>query len=230
MVYLMASFLAQTESRQSNQSSTKSRKIPNSSTPSCHHRPRCAAIDVLILIAVMLACGYLIFPYIDLIINLTIKIFTTVHSLIKHNIPKDPMIYLSLGVSFCCASVAVWGIVLFTSRKCGNPNCRGLRNAAEFDIQLETEECVKNSSNLAANSVKKGLFELPRDHHKELEAELKKMAPVNGRAVLVFRTRCGCSVGFDAGTSSFDFGVKVRVSIVSHRQTPEVEHLDRVPK
>jgi hypothetical protein len=28
-----------------------------------------------------------------------------------------------------------------------------------------------------------------------LEAELKKMAPANGRAVLVFRARCGCSVG-----------------------------------
>ncbi|KAL2492437.1 Uncharacterized protein Adt_28065 [Abeliophyllum distichum] len=42
---------------------------------------------------------------------------------------------------------------------------------------------------------RKGLFELPRDHHRELEAELKKMAPPNGRAVLVFRARCGCSVG-----------------------------------
>ncbi|KAK6928169.1 hypothetical protein RJ641_006760 [Dillenia turbinata] len=191
----MANFVTQSESKQSNQSSTKSRKIPNSLTPSsCHHRPRFAAIDVLILIAVILACGYLIFPYTLLIINQTIKSFTTVYSLIKQDITIDPMIYLSLGFSFCGASIAVWGIILFTSRKCGNRNCRGLRNAPEFDIQLETEECVKNSSNLAANSVKKGLFELPRDHHKELEAELKKIAPVNGRAVLVFRARCGCSV------------------------------------
>ncbi|KAL0647873.1 hypothetical protein Bca4012_046164 [Brassica carinata] len=30
---------------------------------------------------------------------------------------------------------------------------------------------------------------------QRLEAELKKMAPINGRAVLVFREKCGCSVG-----------------------------------
>jgi len=73
-------------------------------------------------------------------------------------------------------------------QRCGKPNCKGLRKAVEFDIQLETEECVKSSSN------KRGMFELPRVHHRELEAELKKMAPPNGRAVLVFRARCGCSV------------------------------------
>lgn len=73
-------------------------------------------------------------------------------------------------------------------QRCGKPNCKGLRKAVEFDIQLETEECVKSSNN------KRGMFELPRVHHRELEAELKKMAPPNGRAVLVFRARCGCSV------------------------------------
>ncbi|GFY84905.1 ribosomal protein L34e superfamily protein [Actinidia rufa] len=72
----------------------------------------------------------------------------------------------------------------------------GLRKAAEFDIQIETEDCVvKNSSNLGRDCVKQGLFELHRDHHRELEAELKKMAPPNGRAVLLFKARCGCSVG-----------------------------------
>ncbi|KAK4393120.1 hypothetical protein Sango_1782800 [Sesamum angolense] len=75
------------------------------------------------------------------------------------------------------------------------PGCRGLTNAAEFDIQLETEESVKKSTCVSRNALKKGLFELPRDHHRELEAELKKMGTPNGRAVLVFRARCGCSVG-----------------------------------
>ncbi|CAN6864968.1 unnamed protein product [Brassica oleracea] len=50
-------------------------------------------------------------------------------------------------------------------------------------------------SNPALRKIQRGLFELPRDHHCELEAELKKMAPINGRAVLVFREKCGCSVG-----------------------------------
>jgi hypothetical protein len=106
------------------------------------------------------------------------------------------MIYGSIGLSVCCAALAAWLVLVCTSRKCGNPNCKGLRKAAEFDIQLETEDCVKNSTNLVKDGgLKKGLFELPRDHHRELEAELKKMAPPNGRAVLVFRARCGCSVG-----------------------------------
>ncbi|KAA8547979.1 hypothetical protein F0562_004408 [Nyssa sinensis] len=99
------------------------------------------------------------------------------------------------GLSILCAMIAILAITVCTSRKCGKPGCPGLRKAAEFDIQLETEECVKNSSNLPKDGVKKGLFELRLDHHRELETELKKMAPPNGRAVLVFRARCGCSVG-----------------------------------
>lgn len=65
--------------------------------------------------------------------------------------------------------------------------------SAEFDIQLETEECMKNSSSTEAWS-RTGLFELPQDHQWELGAELNKMAPPNGRAVL-FRFRCRCRVG-----------------------------------
>ncbi|KAJ7970996.1 Ribosomal protein [Quillaja saponaria] len=104
-------------------------------------------------------------------------------------------VILIADLGICCAALATWVVVICTSRKCGNPNCKGLRKAAEFDIQLETEECVKNSPSAAKDGVKKGLFELFRDHHRELEADLKKMAPPNGRAVLVFRARCGCSVG-----------------------------------
>ncbi|KAF7129681.1 hypothetical protein RHSIM_Rhsim10G0032900 [Rhododendron simsii] len=88
------------------------------------------------------------------------------------------------------------GITVCLSRKCGRPGCRGLRMGAKFDIQLETEDSLKNSSGfLGRDGVKKGVFELACDHHRELESELKKMAPPNGRAVLLFRGRCGCSVG-----------------------------------
>ncbi|KAL0709537.1 hypothetical protein Bca4012_016515 [Brassica carinata] len=54
---------------------------------------------------------------------------------------------------------------------------------------------------------KKGLFELARDRRRELEAELKKMTPVNGRAVLVFRAKCGCCVGsyiIDVSSNVYD--------------------------
>ncbi|CAN1162969.1 Uncharacterized protein At5g19025 [Linum perenne] len=117
--------------------------------------------------------------------------------IVVDEIARNPMIYGSIGVSTFCAAIGAWILLLCTTRKCMNPNCKGLRKAAEFDIQLETEECVKasNGGSLVKDGVKRGLFELPRDHHRELEAELKKMAPPNGRAVLVFRARCGCSVG-----------------------------------
>ncbi|PPS03032.1 hypothetical protein GOBAR_AA17607 [Gossypium barbadense] len=162
--------------------------------PSCE-RSRSAAIDVVILIAVIAACGFLLYPTIKCLSLKLIEFIGTAFYVIGEEIMRAPMIYGSIGLGFSCAAIAAWILLLCTTKKCRNPNCKGLRKAAEFDIQLETEECVKNSSTLVKDGVKKGLFELPRDHHKELEAELKKMAPVNGRAVLVFRARCGCSVG-----------------------------------
>ncbi|KAH1092214.1 hypothetical protein J1N35_019471 [Gossypium stocksii] len=72
---------------------------------------------------------------------------------------------------------------------------RKQKESGRIRYPIGNEECVKNSNTLVKDGAKRGLFELPPDHHKELETELKKMAPVNGRAVLVFQARCGCSVG-----------------------------------
>ncbi|OIV90252.1 hypothetical protein TanjilG_11980 [Lupinus angustifolius] len=166
--------------------------------PPCD-RSRSALIDVVIFIAVIFAIGFLFFPSIEVLIIGSIKIGKLVFCVMKEEFELAPTIYICIGFSVTCAALATWGVVVYTTRNCGNPNCKGLKKAAEFDIQLETEDCVKNSSNSMAKDgagvVKKGLFELPLDHHRELEAELKKMAPPNGRAVLVLRARCGCSVG-----------------------------------
>ncbi|XP_050230362.1 uncharacterized protein At5g19025 [Mercurialis annua] len=180
-----------------------SRKMNNNSHMNCSSIPVCdrsrsAVVDVVILIAVIISCGFLLFPYIKIITLFFIELITVMHSVFKEEILRSPVIYASVGVGTFFAAIAVWTVFTCTTRKCGNPSCKGLRKAAEFDIQLETEECVKNSNNGSLGKdggVKRGLFELPRDHHRELEAELKKMAPTNGRAVLVFRARCGCSVG-----------------------------------
>ncbi|OMO79314.1 Ribosomal protein L34Ae [Corchorus capsularis] len=191
-------FVTNSKSSSSSRNNIYKKKVFNSPSclkiPSCE-RSRSAAIDVVILIAVIAACGFLLFPTIKCISLKLVEIIGAAFYLAQEEMMRAPMIYGSIGLGFGCAAIAAWLLLLCTTRKCGNPNCKGLRKAAEFDIQLETEECVKNSSTLVKDGVKKGLFELPRDHHKELEAELKKMAPVNGRAVLVFRARCGCSVG-----------------------------------
>lgn len=184
--------------KQSNQIN-RIKRTPNSTNhlniPACQ-QSRSAVIDLIILIAVVFACGFLLYPYIKLLSCKFMEIIGAIFLVLKEEVLNAPMIYGCLGLSIFFALIAMLAITVCMSRKCGKPGCRGLRKAAEFDIQLETEDCVKNSSTcLSKNGLKKGLFELPRDHHRELEAELKKMAPLNGRAVLVFRARCGCSVG-----------------------------------
>ncbi|KAF8092317.1 hypothetical protein N665_0417s0014 [Sinapis alba] len=164
--------------------------------PTCSNFPVCegshsAAIDVFILIAVITSSGFLFFPYLKLIALTSVDIFSDISVLVKAEILQNPVVYGSLALSVFCAAVSAWLVVLLcTMHRCGKPNCKGLRKAVEFDIQIETEDCIKSAN----SNGRKGRFELPRVHHRELEAELKKMAPPNGRAVLVFRARCGCSV------------------------------------
>ncbi|XP_047316298.1 uncharacterized protein At5g19025-like isoform X2 [Impatiens glandulifera] len=66
----------------------------------------------------------------------------------------------------------------------------------EFDLQLQTEECLRSGSK-AVREIDglpwKGGNETNPDYEC-LRAELRKMAPPNGRAVLLFRAKCGCPV------------------------------------
>nr|GLL18718.1 uncharacterized protein At5g19025-like [Ipomoea trifida]GMC57004.1 uncharacterized protein At5g19025-like [Ipomoea batatas]GMC67321.1 uncharacterized protein At5g19025-like [Ipomoea batatas]GMC73532.1 uncharacterized protein At5g19025-like [Ipomoea batatas]GME15461.1 uncharacterized protein At5g19025-like [Ipomoea batatas] len=169
------------------------RKIP-AKNRSCE-KSRSAIVDVVILIAVIGACGVLLYPYLSLLAQKFADFFEAIGGAVTEELLRAPMVYICLGLSIFFAGIALLSITVFTSKRCGKPGCKGLRKAAEFDIELQTEDCVKNLKLAGKNGVKKGLFELPRDHHLELESELKKMAPPNGRAVLVFRARCGCSVG-----------------------------------
>lgn len=165
--------------------------------PACD-QSRYAVIDVAILIAVVASCGFLLYPYALILAHKTFELGEEVVDVVSEEIIRAPMVFGCLGLSILFAAMALVAIAVCTDNRCGKKGCRGLSKAAEFDIQLETEESLKKSaclSDTSSSSLKKGLFELPRDHHKELEAELKKMAPPNGRAILVFRARCGCSVG-----------------------------------
>ncbi|KAF6147736.1 hypothetical protein GIB67_006709 [Kingdonia uniflora] len=64
----------------------------------------------------------------------------------------------------------------------------------EFDIQLGSDECVKYLQPIAMDGYGVRPLELGQDH-KELEAELKRMAPLNGRIVLIFRAPYRCPAG-----------------------------------
>lgn len=185
-------------------SSHSNKKAANPTPPapalSCRRSSTMAVIDVAVLLAVFAACGYLALPYIQLLCTcLAAALGSTVRDLDG----------ASMAVKLVGAGIVLLGIIAFIvlstrctafGRRCDNPNCLGLRDAPEFDVKIETEEeAIQNawlgSVTGRSDSTDDGFFELSGDRHKELEAELKKVAPVNGRVVLVFRARCGCSAG-----------------------------------
>ncbi|KAI3994277.1 hypothetical protein MKX01_012534 [Papaver californicum] len=59
----------------------------------------------------------------------------------KTEVIRAPMVYVFL-------------VCFLQSWICGKPNCLGLRKAAEFHIQIETEDCVKKSA--SSSIVKEG--------------------------------------------------------------------------
>ncbi|KAE8797521.1 hypothetical protein D1007_27287 [Hordeum vulgare] len=171
-------------------------------TSLCDNPPPTAALDALALLAVLGALAFLVAPYARLLAREAADLV--------RQYPDEPYSYVAFAAGAGAAVAAVAGLLAWEAaghhaRKCGRPRCRALRKAVEFDIQLETEECVRGSGRLmppaghaktllaAAGSAAR-LVELG-DEHRELEAELRKMAPPNGRSVLIFRAPCGCAKG-----------------------------------
>ncbi|XP_058107681.1 uncharacterized protein At5g19025-like isoform X2 [Magnolia sinica] len=163
------------------------------SHPFCDHSPF-AAIDIIILLLVLGALGVLTVPYFKFIFREAAELLPEAFVLIGDVLYTAPVAYAVGLVMMFVIMVVAWEIIHHKSRKCGNPYCRGLRKAVEFDIQLESEECVKYMPPLPKDLYGARPLELGEDH-KELEAELKRMAPLNGRTVLIFRAPCGCPAG-----------------------------------
>ncbi|GMH29270.1 hypothetical protein Nepgr_031113 [Nepenthes gracilis] len=158
----------------------------------CHSPSATATLDLLILILVLFSGSFLLTSYFSYIFNsLSILLPPLVlsHSSI---LLQSPLLYL-LGFFLLIALVAVGFEFFFgfRSRKCDNPKCRGLKKAMEFDLKLQTEDCLKSGPTEIDRLPWKGDTETNPDYEC-LRAELRKMAPPNGRAVLLFRARCGC--------------------------------------
>lgn len=163
------------------------------SHPFCDHSPF-AAIDIIILLLALIALGVLTIPYFKIIFREASELLPAAFVLMEDVMYTAPVAYaIGLVVTFVVVIVG-WEIINYKSRKCGNPYCKGLRKAVEFDIQLESEECVKYMPPMPMEAYGARPLELGEDH-KELEAELKRMAPLNGRTVLIFRAPCGCPTG-----------------------------------
>ncbi|CAN6337255.1 unnamed protein product [Urochloa humidicola] len=155
-----------------------------------------AAVDALALLASLAAIAFLAAPYARM---LAAEARDAVAAAATRHPAAAPCVPLAAGVA-AGAAVLAWDAAAHRARRCGRPRCRGLRKAVEYDIQLETEECVRGLLPPPQPHAGGGGGAAPAarlaseigDDHRELEAVLRKMAPPNGRTVLIFRAPCGC--------------------------------------
>lgn len=161
-----------------------------SSTSSCCDHSPSATLDLIILILVLFSCAFLIFSSLSHLFH-ALTLFL-------------PSFFIS-PLHYFYVSLLILGLALLLilkssricSRKCRSPKCKGLKKAVEFDVKIQGEECLKDKG-----KEWKEIEDLPwkggqygkNPDYELLRAELRKMAPVNGRAVLLFRLRCGCPV------------------------------------
>ncbi|KAK1417000.1 hypothetical protein QVD17_26122 [Tagetes erecta] len=178
--------------------SSSSNPNNTSSTATCSHHSPSATLDILILILVLFSGAFLLSSYFNYIfhslslilppITINLSIITNYSSLYLLGFFLFFVISI-LSLEICCGN---------RSRKCGKRGCKGLKKAMEFDLQLQTEDVLRSVGD--KGTVKeiddlpwKGGSEMNPDYEC-LRTELRKMAPVNGRAVLLFRSKCGCPV------------------------------------
>ncbi|KAE9599040.1 hypothetical protein Lal_00043908 [Lupinus albus] len=159
---------------------------PSSHSHLCNHSPS-ATLDLLILLVVLFAGVFLLSSYFSYIFNSLSLLF----SQSQFQIPSPSyliafilLFLFSLTAVKCCGS---------RSRKCERRGCRGLKKAMEFDLKIQTEESLRSGSGEIDKLPWKGGSEGNPDYEC-LRAELRKMAPPNGRAVLLFRSPCGCPI------------------------------------
>ncbi|XP_075479063.1 uncharacterized protein At5g19025-like [Primulina tabacum] len=172
--------------------------------PLCRHSPS-ATLDILIFILVIFSGAFLIISYFSYIfqsLSLILPPLPTIISHFRYHLTSNPQSQLVFFALFLLSFVIF--VVLFEiccghrSRKCGKIGCKGLKKAMEFDLQLQGEDLLRTGN---GNKAVKEVNELPwkggtgdNPDYECLRAELRKMAPPNGRAVLFFRAKCGCPV------------------------------------
>lgn len=159
----------------------------------CKHSPS-ATLDILILILVLFSGAFLVTSYFSYIFkSLSLVLPSILHSQ-SFSLRESPAPYVLGFLLFFAVLIVVLEICYGNrSRKCDNPGCKGLKKAMEFDLQLQTEECLKSASKEIDKLPWKGGTEANPDYEC-LRSELRKMAPPNGRAVLLFRAKCGCPI------------------------------------
>ncbi|KAJ4871896.1 Ribosomal protein L34e superfamily protein [Raphanus sativus] len=171
---------------------SSSSRSSSSSLHPCKHSPS-ATLDLLILLLVLFSAAFLLSSYFSYLFHSLSLLSSHFPSQDLSSIP--PASYLLAFAVFFAASIAFLDLCCGPrSRRCRNPKCKGMKKAMEFDLQIQTEDCVRSGGSKEIDRLPwKGGSEGNPDYEC-LRAELRRMAPVNGRAVLLFRSRCGCPV------------------------------------
>ncbi|KAG4945862.1 hypothetical protein JHK87_041869 [Glycine soja] len=148
----------------------------------CKHSPS-ATLDLLILLLVLFSGAFLLSSYLCYIFNSLSLLLPSVP--LSYLLPFLLFFALSLATAdFCCGA---------RSRRCQRQGCKGLKKAMEFDLQIQRFGSSAPSSAEIDKLPWKGGTEANPDYDC-LRSELRKMAPPNGRALLLFRAPCGCPV------------------------------------
>ncbi|KAG9153760.1 hypothetical protein Leryth_005881 [Lithospermum erythrorhizon] len=74
--------------------------------PGCEQSPY-AIIDVIIMIAVIGACGVLVYPNLKSLVSISVEFFDEYGYLVQEEISRNPMIYVCLGLSILFAALAL---------------------------------------------------------------------------------------------------------------------------
>jgi hypothetical protein len=153
----------------------------------CKHAPS-ATLDLLILLLVLFSGAFLLSSYFSYIFNSLSLLLPSLSLPIPYLIGFIFFFVVSvISVELCCGS---------RSRKCQRKGCKGLKKATEFDLQIEKFGSGSGSGLGLGEYDKlpwKGGSETNPDYEC-LRSELRKMAPINGRALLLFRAPCGCPI------------------------------------
>ncbi|KAG5554812.1 hypothetical protein RHGRI_012392 [Rhododendron griersonianum] len=180
-------------------SNLSSNPNPNYSSPSlCNQHSPFLTLDLLILVLVLFSGTFLLTSYFSYIFH-SLSLLPPLPSLSLSLSSPSALYFLGFSLFFLASILSFEICCGFRSRKCQNPRCKGLKKAMEFDLQLQTEECLRSSA--GGSRAVREIDELPWKGGSEgnpdyecLRAELRKMAPPNGRAVLLFRAKCGCPI------------------------------------
>ncbi|KQK06457.1 hypothetical protein BRADI_2g26450v3 [Brachypodium distachyon] len=181
------------------------------SPSSCRHTPSSATLDLLILLLVLFSLAFLLASSLAHVSRSLSPLLASPPAAAALASAAAALPYLAAGLPYLAAGAVLAGAAFLSCRRlprrrCRNPRCRGLRKALEFDVQLQTEDAVRAGAGSTVGGADAAMWReieaLPwkggqsgnNPDYECLRAELRRMAPPNGRAVLLFRNRCGCPV------------------------------------